>query len=265
MQSVFTFDGQTYAATPEASGPWSSDMLQGSATTGLLVREVEHISTEMKFEVRRISFDLWRPARLSGFAIRSEVLRKGNSATTIQVGLIDAGTEVARCTALLARPTESPTIAAEAALDDLPPEMGRPPPPFAQKWSRYFQNVSARLVEGELQTPGPAAAWLRLDIPLVNEERNSPLIQAVQAADFASGISQVVNMQTWSFINPELTLHLSRTPRDSWILVKASTLVGSDGGGVARASLFDSDGPFGGVMQSVIFQRRASRQSSDRK
>jgi hypothetical protein len=32
---------------------------------------------------------------------------------------------------------------------------------------------------------------MRLDVPLVDGEVNTPLLQAVQAADFASGVAQI--------------------------------------------------------------------------
>ncbi|MFX6048672.1 hypothetical protein ABTE94_20265, partial [Acinetobacter baumannii] len=46
----------------------------------------------------------------------------------------------------------------KAAAADPPPESGTPPPGCAQRWSKYFQNVSVRLIEGALEKPGPAAA-----------------------------------------------------------------------------------------------------------
>jgi hypothetical protein len=47
---------------------------------------------------------------------------------------------------------------------------------------------------------------LKLDIPLVANKPNPALTQSVQAADFASGISQTVRMRQWNFINPEFTI-----------------------------------------------------------
>src|SRR5439155_759227 len=99
-----------------------------------------------------------------------------------------------------------------AAGGDVAPETGTAPPALAQKWSRYFQNVSVRLIEGALEKPGPAAAWMRLDVPMVEGESNTPLLQAVQAADFASGVGQIVDMREWTFSNPEISLYFFRTP-----------------------------------------------------
>jgi hypothetical protein len=62
MTAIFMPEGQLFRATEQAGGPWSPDMLQGSATTALMLREVERLATASGFAVRRLTFDLWRPA-----------------------------------------------------------------------------------------------------------------------------------------------------------------------------------------------------------
>jgi len=258
MPAIFMPEGSLFRATELAGGPWSSDMLQGSATTALMAREVERLADKSGFAVRRLTFDLWRPAGLRAFATKTDVLRDGRKAKTLQVRLIDGEVEMVRCTALLtAEAGDSPIDQfAQTTARDAAPESGSPPPAFAQKWSRYFQNVSVRLIEGALEKPGPAAAWMRLDIPLVEGEPNTPLIQAVQAADFSSGVAQIVDMRQWTFINPEISLHFFRKPKDQWILIRARTAVGERGAGLTMATLSDRQGPFAQVLQAMTFERR---------
>jgi hypothetical protein len=236
-------------------------MLQGSATTALMVREVERLAQKSGFAVRRLTCDLWRPAGLRVFLLHTEMLRDGRKAKTLQVQLMDAETEIGRCTALLtAQGSESPTDPfSTAAGADAPPETGTPPPAFAQKWSRYFQHVSVRLIEGALERPGPAAAWMRLDVPMVGGEANTPLLQAVQAADFSSGVGQIVDMREWTFINPEISLYFFRPPEGEWILIRSRTRAGANGAGLTTASLSDRQGPFAEVMQAMTFERRAAQ------
>jgi len=267
MTAVFTPEGPLFRATELAGGPWSPDMLQGSATTALMAREVEQLAVAAGFAVRRLTFDLWRPAGLSAFALMTEMLRDGRKAKTIRVRLVDGEAEVGRCTALLtAQGGESPAdpFAQEVlrlSAGDAGPEAGHAPPAFAQKWSRYFQNVSVRLIEGALEKPGPAAAWMRLDMPLVEGEANTPLLQAVQAADFASGVAQIVDMRQWTFINPEISLYFFRPPDGEWILVRSRTRVGERGAGLTMATLSDRRGPFAEVLQAMIFEKRESAQA----
>ncbi|MBR0754188.1 thioesterase family protein [Bradyrhizobium jicamae] len=259
MTAIFQPEGQTFRATEHAGGPWSPDMLQGSATTALMTREVERLAVTSGFAVRRLTFDLWRPAGLRSFELATDLLRDGRKAKTLQVRLLDGETEIGRCTALLtAHGDESPRDPfAKSAAPDAMPEAGTPPPAFAQKWSRYFQHVSVRLIEGALEKPGPAAAWMRLDVPLVAGEPNTPLLQAVQAADFSSGVAQIVDMREWTFINPEISLYFFRPPEGEWILIRSRTCVGAGGAGLTTATLSDRSGPFAEVMQAMSFERRA--------
>lgn len=264
MTAIFTPQGNLFQATDEAGGPWSPDMLQGSATTGLMVREVERFALASNFAVRRLTFDLWRPAGLRAFEVQSELLRDGRKAKTMQVRLIDGETEIGRCTALLTAMGDAspPDPFTKSAPKDAPPESGTPPPDAVQKWSRYFQNVSVRLIEGALQKPGPAAAWIRLDTPLVQGEVNSSLLQAVQAADFSSGVAQIVDMREWSFINPEISLYFNRAPEGEWMLLRSRTQVGTNGAGLTMATLSDLHGPFAEVMQAMTFERRQASQAT---
>jgi len=261
MTAIFRPEGPLFRATEQAGGPWSPDMLQGSATTALMTREVERLADASGFAVRRLTFDLWRPAGLRAFSIATDMLRDGRKAKTMQVRLLDGDVEIGRCTALLtAQGDESPADPfSKQADEDAPPETGAPPPAFAQKWSRYFQNVSVRLIEGALEKPGPAAAWMRLDVPMVEGEANTPLLQAVQAADFSSGVGQIVDMREWTFINPEISLYFFRPPEGDWILIRSRTRAGANGAGLTMASLSDRKGAFAEVLQAMTFERRAAQ------
>jgi Thioesterase-like superfamily len=263
MTAIFVPDENLFRATEHAGGPWSPDTLQGSATTALMTREVERLAIASGFAVRRLTFDLWRPAGLRAFALATDMLRDGRKAKTMQVRLLDGEIEIGRCTALLtAQGRESPAdLFSTPAGSDAAPETGAPPPAFAQKWSRYFQHVSVRLIEGALERPGPAAAWMRLDVPLVHDEANTPLLQAVQAADFSSGVGQIVDMREWTFINPEISLYFFRPPEGEWILIRSRTRVGANGAGLTMATLSDRRGPFAEVMQAMTFERREAAQA----
>ena len=103
---------------------------------------------------------------------------------------------------------------------------------------------------------GPAAAWFNLSRPLVSGEETSAVVHAVSAADLASGISAVVDLRAWSFINADLPVVFWRMPRAPWIHLAAETEVGDQGTGVAHGRLSDLDGPFGCCEQILIFARR---------
>src|SRR5437868_15319907 len=99
MTAIFIPEQNLFRATGHAGGPWSPDALQGSATTGLMVREVERLAESSGFAVRRLTFDLWRPAGLRAFGVKTHMLRDGRKAKTLQVQLMDGEVEIGRCTA----------------------------------------------------------------------------------------------------------------------------------------------------------------------
>jgi hypothetical protein len=93
---------------------------------------------------------------------------------------------------------------------------------------------------------------------MVEGEANTPLLQAVQAADFSSGVAQIVDMREWTFINPEISLYFFRPPAGEWILIRSRTRVGTRAG-LTMATLSDRDGPFAEVMQAMSFERREAQ------
>jgi hypothetical protein len=256
-ESMFVVDGAEVQPTEWAVGPWSADTLQGSAYGGLLVRALEGGDAAAGMVPARLSFDLWRPVTRAPLTPSVAVLRDGRKARTVEASLAQAGKPVARCTAVFLRADPAATPAAvERPAPPVPPDAGRPVPPHVRNWSPFFTGVDTRVVAGDLPTPGPATAWFNVLRPLVAGEINSPLVHAVSAADLASGISAVVDLRTWSFINADLTVVLGRVPRPPWIQLAAQTYVGDRGTGVARGTLADLDGAFGACEQTLIFDRR---------
>ena len=256
-QCMFVPDGDSFTPTEWAVGPWSKDLLQGSAFGGLMVRALEQ-SAAPGMALARLSFDLWRPVMRERLTPSVTVLREGKRARTVESSLAQGGKPVARCTAVYLK--ADPALNA-APVDRTPPRLGpdagRPIPDVAKRWSPFFTGVDTRTVEGDLLEPGPAACWFNLERPLVPGEENSPLVHTVSAADLCSGISAVVNLREVTFVNADLTLVFWRTPRAPWILLAAETRVGDQGTGVARGMLSDLDGAFGACEQTLLFERRS--------
>ena len=256
-QCMFVPDGDSFTPTEWAVGPWSKDLLQASAFGGLLARALK-TNAVPDTVLARLSFDLWRPVTRERLRPAVSVLRDGRKARTVEASLTQNGTAVARCTAVYLKADASLT---PAPVDRTPPSLGpddgRPIPEVAKRWSPFFTGVDTRTVQGGLLEPGPAACWFNLHRPLVAGETNSALVHTVSAADLCSGISAVVNLREVTFVNADLTIVFWRQPRAPWILLAAETYVGDQGTGVARGTLSDLDGTFGGCEQTLIFERRA--------
>ena len=255
-ECLFIADDGAYQPTEWAVGPWSSDTLQASAYGALLTGLIE-ADAPAGMLLARLSFDLWRPVTREPLTPAVTVLREGTKARTLEASLAQRDRPVARCTAVFLKTdaASTPSVAPMVA-PPLGPEAGRPVPPHVRAWSPFFTGVDTRVVEGDLLAPGPAAAWFHLERPVLGGRATSPLEHATSAADLASGISAVVDLRAWSFINADLTIVFWRVPRAPWILLAAATSVGDRGTGVARGLLSDVDGPFGSCEQTLIFERR---------
>jgi hypothetical protein len=255
--SCFVAEGVDVQPTEWAVGPWSGDTLQGSAYGGVLIRALEREGGAPGMALARLSFDLWRPVTPERLTPSVTVLREGRKARTVEASLAQGGKPVARCTAVFLRTDATSTPPAPAAgAPAVGPDDGRAIPPHVRRWSPFFTGVETRVVAGDLLKPGPVSAWFDFRRPLVEGEANSPFVHAVSAADLASGISAVVDLRAWSFINADLTLVFWRVPDAPWILLEAETFVGDAGTGVAHGRLSDRRGPFGACAQTLLFDRR---------
>lgn len=257
-EALFIPEGTELQPTEWAVGPWSPDTLQGSAYGGLLVRALERSERPPDMMLARLSFDLWRPVTRQRIATAVTVLREGRKARTAEASLVQDGKAVARCTAvfLKADPASTPPAVPKRP-PAVGPDAGRAIPPHVKAWSPFFTSGDTRVVAGDLLKPGPATAWFNLGRPLVAGEENSPLVHAVSAADLTSGISAVVDLRKWSFVNADLGMVVWRHPAPPWILVQAETEVGDQGTGVARGLLSDVGGSFGTCALTLIFEKRA--------
>jgi hypothetical protein len=179
----------------------------------------------------------------------------------VRASLFAGDTEVARATGLRLRraplpvPRDLPSPAAPPG-----PDSGRATmPPWAEQVQYeafHSRAVEHRFVAGTFVEAGPATDWIRLRVPLVAGEENSPLTRVAAAADFGNGVSWVLSRnEGWAFINPDLTIYLHRYPEGEWVCLDAVTLVGSEGTGVAESRLFDERGAIGRSVQSLLLER----------
>jgi Thioesterase-like superfamily len=131
---MFVPDGGSFQPTEWAVGPWSKDLLQGSAFGGLMVRALEK-SAAPGMVLARLSFDLWRPVTREPLTPAVAVLREGRKAHTLEASLTQSGKPVARGTAVYLKADASLSV---AAVDRTPPHAG----PEAGR-SRTWQSAGA--------------------------------------------------------------------------------------------------------------------------
>ena len=92
--------------------------------------------------------------------------------------------------------------------------------------------------------------------PLVADEETGPLERVLAIADSGNGASSELDLHSWHFINPELTVHLHREAVGEWICLDAQTTISTGGAGLATSTLSDLDGLVGVGAQALLVAPR---------
>lgn len=267
---LFESDGRDrWTPTELARGPWDPRACHGGPVGALLARAVEQADPEspVEWQIARLSIELTRPVPVgTPLTISTEVERDGRKVSLVAVRLHDGDTEVARARSLRIR-TKHVALADDVVQPASDPP-GTPDDATAQRVSWAVDDHVAfhkdacehRFTEGAWDTPGPVGVWIRLRVPLVRGEEPSGVQRAAAAADFGNGVSSGLPFDRFTFINPDLTVHLLRPPIGEWIGMRASshygTAAGSSGAGFAESALYDTAGRLGRSVQSLILDER---------
>ena len=248
---------------PRARSGWGGPgQVRGTAVSGALARASERVTAEWDDAARffpvRWTVDLFRPAPMAPVSTEATVLRRGRRLRLVESVLRHDDTVVARASALMLA-TDSPPAAGEvwAAHGDT----GWPAPgllpvpdltPGTSEQALYFSEGTGWTSNADAhRNTARKATWHRREA-LVDGETASPFQLVATAAD-SSNLAGSWGDKGIEFINADLTLSLTRLPRDgSGIGVLAEDRQGDDGIAVVRTSLFDRDGRLGTVMMSTL-------------
>ena len=234
--------------------------MHGGPPSALLVTEALAQQPRPGTRPARVSIEILGPVPLLPLTVRSEVSRPGRSVEMLDAVLVAGDREVLK--ARIWRIRTDDTL-------DVPPPAPVPGPVlpvtaqhlawFGQTELRgYSEAVEVRFMEGGWHVPGPATAWLRLRVPLVDGEAVSPIARLMAVVDSGNGISSSLDFDRWLFVNPDLVVHLVRDPVGEWICLEARTHLAADGLGLAESALFDQSGYLGRGAQSLFIDRRSS-------
>lgn len=260
-EALYVRDGARVVPTALTAGPWDRQAQHGGAPAALLAHVLDEVPAPVPMRLARLTVELLRPVPVAPLALSTAVVREGKRVQLVTASLAAAGTEVARAVALRIR---------RAAIALPPPRAPIPAPPgpaggaasqppwsgVADYLSYHRDAVEHRFVAGSFATAGPATDWIRLRVPLFPGVEPSPAARVAAVADFGNGIAWELSREDgWSFINPDLTIHLARLPVGAWICLDAVTLAGPDGIGLAESRLFDEGGCIGRSLQSLFLDR----------
>jgi hypothetical protein len=92
--------------------------------------------------------------------------------------------------------------------------------------------------------------------PLIEGETPSPYQRVAVAGDSGNGISAALDFARYVFLNCDLTINLFRRPEGEWACLKARSLFGDNGCGLAESALYDERGLIGRATQSLAVRER---------
>jgi hypothetical protein len=247
-------------------GPWSPDAQHGGPVCALLAWAAETVPTLAPMQLSRLTVDLWRPVPVRPLRVERRVRRDGKRLQAVDVSLFDGEVEVAHAAALRIRrgDTHDPEIVEHR----LRPRIPSPAPPAGtgQLFSGpgaervgFMRSIDAERAVGRTGEGAPAVLWLSMRQPLLAGEVTPPAARAAWASDFASALAAYIDVTRWSYINPDVNVHLLREPTSDWIAVDGITWVGTEGIGHGRATLFDLDGVVGSATAAQLVERHRLR------
>lgn len=251
-----------FESTPWTRGPWDPRFQHGGPPAALLARAFEAAASDVDLpQIVRMTFSLLRPVPIAPLTVTARVEHTGQRSATLSGTLTADGAEVVRATGLALR-------AADVVLPKEGPHLENPPPPtppqdcpafelpFVTGDVGYHRVMETRLAAGTFSA-GPTTMWFRLRCPLLPGETPSPVQRVMATADSGNGISIVLDFFRYTFINPDLTVHVLRAPVGEWIALEARTDVGPQGAGMAATRIFDTTSLVGAGVQSLLIEKRA--------
>ena len=259
--AFFLRDGEHHVGTAHTAGPWDPQRtMHFGPPAALMGRAVEATTGGDGKRVTRATFEILRPVPIGPVAVRTRVVRPGRRVDLVDAVLTDGdGVEMA-----LARAWRMRT----ADLDALPGAAAPVPPPGPEHGVQrqffaitaevhYGTSMETRFITGGFTTAGPAMAWMRMGVPLVEGEPPSPLTRVLVAADSGNGLSAVADPTRLLFVNTDLTVSLHREAVGEWVCLDASTLLDTGGSGVATSRLSDTGGGIGTALQTLFVEPRS--------
>jgi hypothetical protein len=245
---------ERFAATTHTAGPWDPAFQHAGPPAALLGRALERCDPRDGFVFARLTFEILRPVPVAEVAVAVRVVRPGRSVELLEGELSAGGQPVMAVRAWRVLAASAPTLAHDAPLPPRPD--AATPPPRELEGFGYGKAVELRFAAGGWNKAGPATVWTRLGVPLLPGEAPTGLQRVLAVADSGNGVSAVLPLDRWLFINPELTVHLRREPRGEWICLDAETTITEGGAGLARSTLSDDDGVVAQGAQSLLVARR---------
>jgi hypothetical protein len=249
-------DGGRYLADPATAGPWNAGLQHGGPPSALLVRAAERLAAvaaeRSDLVAVRLAAEFVGPVPVGEVTVEARVVRAARSAVLVDAVLSAGARPCLQARVWLVRRLDTTALARP-----LPPRRPAPDEPTGLGTQfPYGDSIEWQAVSGSMVTPGPGVMWARAPQPLVVAETLSGLQRVALIGDTASGISSELDWDVWSFVNVDLDVHLARPVDGEWLLLDATTTLGTHGTAMARSTVSDLRGEVGCTAQTLVLSPR---------
>jgi acyl-CoA thioesterase len=260
--AAFTALGDNhFHASGLTRGPWHPQQQHAGPPIALVAYALEAAAqSHGLLHMARLTANLLRPVPIADIEVRVQEDYVGRNAGHFSAVVLAGGKELIRATALFQREDEMQIpdglpghplpLAPKSPTDATAQRM-----PLVHRQIGYPDLVETRVATGRM-FGGPSAVWFRFRHPLVAGQTPSPYQRVAVAADSGNGISAILDLSTYLFVNSDLTVNLLRRPVGEWICLDARTHLSSHGGGLAESGLYDEAGLIGRSTQSLFVRKR---------
>lgn len=249
-----TDDGARFVPTDHCRGPWDPGSCHAGPPTGLMVRALERLVPHHR--LARITVELMRPIPMAGFGVQAEIRRPGRSVTWSSAEILDEDLVYARAHATHVRVLDAHRF--ETVETESPSFSAARPGSFPIRTTTHGERGFADSIEvrydpsGSQGEGGPTVMWMRTLVPLLADEEPSGFQRISPLADCGNGISWNEYLDRVRFVNPDLHVSLHREPEGEWFCSSSRSHWAADGTGTSDSELFDTAGPVGRAIQSLL-------------
>ena len=263
VEALFVPDGDhTFIPTIGAVGPWNSDVLHGAAVAALFAGRL----TPTDRVLGRLTVELLAPVPCAPLQLEISPPAGGRRVQRQQATVSAAGRVVAAAQSVTVLRAELDLPAAATAQRDpfavVPaPSLTAADPTIADVigWENFHSTAVATRHLRSANEPGGTHQWIALTVPVVAGTPIQGTELAAAAADFAGeAVHRRLPFTEWSFVNADLTVHLTRAPVGDWVGIGTAAVVDAAGGGIASTELFDETGRVGQSASTLVVERRGA-------
>jgi hypothetical protein len=260
--ALFVADGELVVPQPAARGPWKPEALHGAAVAALLGGAFD----TQGWTVTRVSVDLLGSVPFAPMRLMVTPVSGGRRVMRQTATLLVDDHPVAVADCVCVRHVELDFEASPLAHDSPFANMATPDLTTVRSgvaervgWE-CFDSLAVAVAMLKPVAKGTLGYWIRLVAPVVEGRDTTGLQRVLAAADHSSGSTNLhLPFQRWSFMNADLSVHLSRPLAGEWVGVISSSIAQPLGAGLGLGTLFDAQGRLGRAEQSLLIETRALR------